>query len=66
MLGACGQARADIAQCVLDGQAVAGEPAPPSRKRDAPDEPPSTAADDEELPADVRQRLAALRGSGVD
>jgi len=30
-----------------------------------PDE-PASAPDDDELPADVRQRLAALRGSGVD
>ncbi|KAK9834265.1 hypothetical protein WJX81_001662 [Elliptochloris bilobata] len=42
-----------------------GEAPPPSRKRDMPDE-PASAADDDELPADVRQRLAALRGSGVD
>ena len=47
------------------GQGAAGEPPAPSRKRDMPDE-PASAPDDEELPAGVRQRLAALRGSGVD
>ncbi len=42
----------------------AGSAAPPSRKRDAPDQ----AGDEEaELPDEVRQRLSALReGGGLD
>ena len=60
--GACGGP--DL-QLMVGAQGAAGDTPAPSRKRDAPDEPPS-APDEDEMPGDVRQRLAALRGSGVD